>query len=153
QVFRFICFLQVISLTGITDQFESEKVISLLRNDRSVWSGILNKGGASSTRLATELDLQQKSVWHILYKLRYAMGRRDEPIQLSGFVEMDEAILGPHARRPTITKDDKAKLKTNLKYTLEAVFRKRERSENTNAGPRFSRERATTCRICRNEST
>lgn len=41
QVFRFICFLQLISLTGIADQFELEKVIGMLWNDRSVWSGIL----------------------------------------------------------------------------------------------------------------
>ena len=33
----------MISLTGIADQFKSEKVISLLRNDRSSWSGIRTK--------------------------------------------------------------------------------------------------------------
>jgi hypothetical protein len=63
-----------------------------------------DKGGASSSRLASELNLPQKTVWNILHKIRHAMGRRDETISLAGFIEMDEAIIGPHARRPTGTR-------------------------------------------------
>lgn len=60
-----------------------------------------DKGGASSTRLASDLKMHQATVWCIMHKIRHAMGRRDELISLAGFIEMDEAIIGPHARRPT----------------------------------------------------
>ncbi|MBS1994203.1 MAG: IS1595 family transposase [Cyanobacteria bacterium SZAS LIN-3] len=60
-----------------------------------------DKGGASSTRLAAELGMHQTTVWFVMHKLRMAMGRRDELIKLAGFIEMDEAVLGPHARRPS----------------------------------------------------
>lgn len=59
-----------------------------------------DKGGASSTRLASELGMNQNTVWHMMHKLRSSMGTRDQGISLAGFVEMDEAVLGPHARRP-----------------------------------------------------
>lgn len=62
---------------------------------------VSDKGGASSCRLAATLKMPQKTVWNILHKIRHAMGRRDENITLAGFIEMDEAIIGPHARRPT----------------------------------------------------
>ncbi len=61
----------------------------------------LDKGGASASRLARMLGMYQCTVWKVLQKIRHAMGRRDESITLAGFIEMDEAVLGPHARRPT----------------------------------------------------
>ncbi len=64
-----------------------------------------DKGGASATRLASQLKRPYKTVWHILHKLRLAMGRRDEGITLAGLVEFDEAVLGPEARRPTNSKE------------------------------------------------
>jgi transposase-like protein len=68
-----------------------------------------DKKGASSSRLARQLGMYQKTVWHILQKLRHAMGRRDENMSLSGFIELDQALLGPHARKtgrqkPTVEK-------------------------------------------------
>jgi predicted RNA-binding Zn-ribbon protein involved in translation (DUF1610 family) len=60
-----------------------------------------DKGGASATRLASQLSRPYKTVWHILHKIRYAMGSRDSGITLAGLIEMDEAMLGPEARRPT----------------------------------------------------
>jgi hypothetical protein len=65
-----------------------------------------DKAGASSTRLAAQLCMRQATVWHIQHKIRHAMGRRDQSIMLAGFVEMDEAIIGPHARRDTGSKKD-----------------------------------------------
>lgn len=59
-----------------------------------------DKGGASARKLASQLGRPVKTVWHVLHKVRHAMGRRDEGITLAGFIEMDEAILGPEARRP-----------------------------------------------------
>jgi transposase-like protein len=48
-----------------------------------------------------------KTVWHMLQKLRHAMGRRDANISLSGTLELDEAILGPQARKTGRVKKDK----------------------------------------------
>lgn len=59
-----------------------------------------DKGGASATGLARELQRPYKTIWYIMQKLRHAMGRRDETISLAGLIEMDEAKLGPEARRP-----------------------------------------------------
>lgn len=58
-----------------------------------------DKGGASSTRIASQLGMYQKTVWHILHKIRHAMGCRDEGITLAGLIEMDGAIVGPGARK------------------------------------------------------
>ncbi len=58
-----------------------------------------DKGGTSSVRMAKQLGMFQSTVWHQLHKLRHAMERRDENISLAGFIELDEAIIGPHARK------------------------------------------------------
>jgi len=58
-----------------------------------------DKKGASSSRLARQLGMYQKTVWYMLQKLRHAMGCRDEAIMLSGFIELDQALIGPHARK------------------------------------------------------
>jgi transposase-like protein len=58
-----------------------------------------DKGGGSSSRLARQLGMYQKTVWHLLQKIRHAMGRRDEGITLAGVIELDEALIGPHARK------------------------------------------------------
>jgi hypothetical protein len=60
-----------------------------------------DKGGASATRLAEQLNRPYKTIWHVLHKLRHAMKTRDSRIMLSGLIEMDEAVLGPEARRPS----------------------------------------------------
>lgn len=59
-----------------------------------------DKGGASATRLASQLNRPYKTIWYVLQKLRYAMGTRDQGISLAGLIELDEAVLGPEARRP-----------------------------------------------------
>lgn len=58
-----------------------------------------DKGGTSATRIASQLGLPYKTVWHVLHKIRHAMGRRDSEISLAGLIELDEAKLGPEARR------------------------------------------------------
>lgn len=58
-----------------------------------------DKGGASSSRLAKQLGMYQKTVWYLLQKVRHAMGSRDQGIKLAGLIELDEAILGPQARK------------------------------------------------------
>ena len=58
-----------------------------------------DKGGASSSRLAEQLGMYQKTVWHIMQKIKHAMGKRDEPFTLAGLIELDEAIIGAEARK------------------------------------------------------
>jgi len=65
-----------------------------------------DKGGASATRLAAQLNRPYKTMWFVLHKIRHAMGQRDEPISLAGLIEFDEAVLGPEARRPTRIEDE-----------------------------------------------
>jgi transposase-like protein len=50
------------------------------------------KNGISSYELARALGVTQKSAWHMLHRLREAMG--DEAGQLTGTVEMDETFVG-----------------------------------------------------------
>src|SRR5579885_3412622 len=68
---------------------------------RIIYEVATDKGGASATRLAAQYGRPYKTMWHILQKIRHAMGRRDEQISLAGLIEMDEAKLGPEARRPS----------------------------------------------------
>ena len=58
-----------------------------------------DKGGASSTRLASQLGMYQPTVWYLLHKIRHAMGSRDQNITLAGVIELDEAVIGPEARK------------------------------------------------------
>jgi len=53
-----------------------------------------DKGGASATRVSKLLDMRYDTVWHILEKLRVAMGERDELYQLCGSIEIDEGFFG-----------------------------------------------------------
>lgn len=68
-----------------------------------------DKGGASSSKLAKHLKGFQSTVWNQLQKLRHAMERRDENITLAGFIELDEAVIGPHARKTGRQKVDSTK--------------------------------------------
>lgn len=70
-----------------------------------------DKGGGSSSRLARQLGMYQKTVWHLLQKIRHAMGRRDEGIILAGLIELDEAVIGPHARKTGRVKQDEQQQK------------------------------------------
>lgn len=69
---------------------------------------VQDKGGASSVRLAKQLGMYQSTVWHQLHKLRHAMERRDQGISLAGYIELDEAVIGPHARKTGRQKARKA---------------------------------------------
>ena len=57
-----------------------------------------DKGGASALRLKKLLNMRYDTVWHILQKLRAAMGERDEMYQLCGSIEIDEAFFGGRER-------------------------------------------------------
>jgi hypothetical protein len=86
-----------------------------------------DKGGASSSRLAVQLGMYQKTVWHILQKIRHAMGCRDQHVSLAGLIELDEAIIGKHARktgRLKKTKEGESASYKQGKLTLGARKRK-----------------------------
>ncbi len=54
-----------------------------------------DKGGASALRLSKLLGMYYDTAWHILQKIRLAMGKRDsEAVQLAGLIEMDEGFFG-----------------------------------------------------------
>ena len=59
-----------------------------------------DKGGASVMRMARDLGMHYDTAWHIAHKIREAMDRRDACVLLAGYIELDEAILGPQARKP-----------------------------------------------------
>lgn len=61
---------------------------------------VIDKGGASVSHLSQQLGMYYDTVWHLVQKLRYAMGKRDEGLTLAGFIELDDGILGPQARKP-----------------------------------------------------
>lgn len=67
---------------------------------RMIYSVAQDKGGASSSKLAKQFGIPQKTTWHMLNKIRTAMGRRNEQtIQLSGSIEIDEGFFGKEARK------------------------------------------------------
>ena len=59
-----------------------------------------DKGGTPALKIANDLGMHYSTVWHLVHKIRYAMKCRDESITLAGFLELDEAVIGPQARKP-----------------------------------------------------
>jgi transposase-like protein len=90
-----------------------------------------DKGGASATRLASQLQRPYKTVWHVMHKIRYAMGRRDEGITLAGLIEMDEAKLGPEARRPAKEQSGEGKKPRKKPYGRKPRDRRKRRKTIT----------------------
>ena len=58
-----------------------------------------DKGGISMLKLSRDLGMHYDTVWNLVHKVRTAMASRDQQITLAGFIELDEAILGPEARK------------------------------------------------------
>lgn len=59
-----------------------------------------DKGGTSVLRLSKRLGMHYDTVWHIVHKIRKAMGARDEFLTLAGTIEMDEAFFGGRSKKP-----------------------------------------------------
>ena len=67
---------------------------------------ILNaKKGVSSHQLARDLDLNQKTAWFILTRIRAEMANRTSPIVLQGIIEADETYMGGKPRKPNKRED------------------------------------------------
>jgi transposase-like protein len=61
---------------------------------------ILNaKKGISSYQLQRDLDLNQKTAWYILVRIRAEMARKTNPIVLQGIIEADETYIGGKPRK------------------------------------------------------
>jgi transposase-like protein len=58
-----------------------------------------DKGGTSSTRIAKQFGIQQKSSWLMLHKIRAAMQARNELTKLEGVIELDQAFFNTEARK------------------------------------------------------
>ncbi len=57
------------------------------------------KKSLSSCQLARDLNLNQKSAWYMMQRIRTEMGRKENPL-LKGIVEMDETYVGGRVRKP-----------------------------------------------------
>ena len=69
---------------------------------------ILNaKKGISSYQLRRDLDLNQKTAWFILARIRAEMANRTNPIVLQGIIEADETYIGGKPRKENKKEDRK----------------------------------------------
>lgn len=67
---------------------------------------ILNaKKGLSSHQLARDLDLNQKTAWYILTRIRAEMANKTSPIVLQGIIEADETYIGGKPRKANKKED------------------------------------------------
>lgn len=53
-----------------------------------------DKRGRSALSISQMLDLNYRTAWRLLHKIRHAMSERDADYKLAGFVEMDDAYFG-----------------------------------------------------------
>lgn len=67
-----------------------------------------DKGGVTMTKLSKDLGMHYDTVWNLVHKIRTAMAARDQAITLAGFIELDEAIIGPEARKTGKPSDEGA---------------------------------------------
>ena len=57
-----------------------------------------DKGGASATRLVTQVGVSVPTAWYMLQRLRFAMSTRDQNLTLAGYIELDEAFFGGRSK-------------------------------------------------------
>ncbi len=57
------------------------------------------KKSLSSCQLARDLDLNQKSGWYLLHRIRAEMASKQSEIRLQGIVEADETYVGGKPRK------------------------------------------------------
>lgn len=59
----------------------------------AIYAAVTNIKGISSTKLAREIDVTQKTAWHMMHRIREALDVKDRN-PLSGIVEVDESYVG-----------------------------------------------------------
>lgn len=68
---------------------------------RAIYFFVTNKRGISSYQLAKLLEVEQRTAWFILHRLRRVISDTDDDTILSGIVEIDEKYLSPDTRMNT----------------------------------------------------
>ena len=73
--------------------FEDSK-IPLRKWLAAIWIITVHKKGMSSVGLASEIDVQQKTAWFMMHRLRHAARTRSFNRPMKGIVEVDEGYFG-----------------------------------------------------------
>jgi transposase-like protein len=73
-----------------------------------------DKRGCSALSIAQMFDLNYRTAWRLLHKIRHVMAERDSNYNLSNFIEMDDAYFG--APRPNT--DGRGTTKTKVAIAL-----------------------------------
>lgn len=63
------------------------------------------KKSVSSYQLSRDLQLNQKTAWYILTRIRAEMANKTNPIVLQGIIEADETYIGGKPRKPNKRED------------------------------------------------
>jgi transposase-like protein len=74
----------------------------------AIWLLTSHKKGVSSIQIAKHLGITQKSAWHMLHRIRYAINSGSFDQQLEGTVEVDETYIGGKHRGTKNHHDNKA---------------------------------------------
>ena len=79
------------------------------------------KKGLSSYQLQRDLDLNQKTAWYILTRIRAEMANKTSPIGLQGIIEADETYIGGRPRKEN-KKEDREPAKRGRGTSKTAVI-------------------------------
>lgn len=60
----------------------------------AIYLCVTDKRGISAVQLSRTLGISYDTTWHLLDRIRKAMGQRDEHYKLSGSIEMDDYFVG-----------------------------------------------------------
>jgi transposase-like protein len=88
--------------------FEDSK-IPLRKWIAAIWMITTHRKGIASTTLARDIDVQQKTAWFMMHRLRHAARTRSFNRQLRGIVEADEGFFGGSDRNKHRAKKGKTK--------------------------------------------
>jgi transposase-like protein len=75
-----------------------ESAIPLQKWLPAVWLLVTCKNGISSYEVHRDLGISQKSAWHLMHRIRFALHAGSFDKMLSGHVEADETFIGGKAR-------------------------------------------------------
>lgn len=87
------------------------------------------KKSLSSCQLARDLDLNQKTAWYMLTRIRAEMANKTNPIVLQGIIEADETYIGGKPRKEN-KKEDREPAKRGRGTDKTAVIGAVERGGN-----------------------
>jgi hypothetical protein len=84
-----------------------------------------DKGGASALRVSKQLDINFKTAWRVLHKIRRAMSRRDSKVvRLAGLIELDEGYFGGKHRKVQVLVAIEREPKKAGKLVMKKIFGK-----------------------------